>query len=208
QKNVAGISDAQLKKAFDDENRIVPLKDVARINTALSTTVSNVARTEYISKTHQAVLGKLSANAKTKANEVLQQSNKLKSSVANTSREEKNADSTIRICAYHPQANMAKCLIEESKGNIPAAIEAARKATSKSYSSEKENKLKKLGYELKDKDIDWDRPMPQDAMGLGRFKWPDYPMDVEQNKALELEWKMFKLDCEEELAKLKVKQQQ
>src|SRR5437868_549292 len=29
QKNVAGISDAQLKKAFDDENRIVPLKDVA-----------------------------------------------------------------------------------------------------------------------------------------------------------------------------------
>lgn len=43
------------------------------------------------------------------------------------SRAEKYADSTIRIHATHPQANMAKCLIEESKGNIPAAIAAAKK---------------------------------------------------------------------------------
>jgi Tfp pilus assembly protein PilF len=286
QKNVAGISDAQLKKAFDDENRIVPVKDAARINTAMATTLSNADVNAYISKTHVAVLAKLSATTKTKALEILQQANKLRSSVANTAvglwidgkptlalylmgeackadpsnainlnnyaafltmsgaehlalpilvnlnkrypknssvlnnitqawlglgdiaKAEKYADSTIRIYAYHPQANMAKCLIEESKGNIPAAIEAAKKAISKSFSTEKENKLKKLGYELKDKDIDWDRPMPQDPMGLGRFKWPEAPLDVEQNKALELEWKMFKLDCDGELAKLKVKQQQ
>ena len=31
QKNVSGISDAQLKKAFEDENRIVPKKDDKRI---------------------------------------------------------------------------------------------------------------------------------------------------------------------------------
>lgn len=43
-------------------------------------------------------------------------------------RAEKYADSTIRIYAWHPQANMAKCLIKESKGNIPAAIETAEKA--------------------------------------------------------------------------------
>src|SRR5689334_8197756 len=30
QNNVAGVSDAQLKKAYDDENRIVPIKDNAR----------------------------------------------------------------------------------------------------------------------------------------------------------------------------------
>jgi hypothetical protein len=285
-KNVAGVTDAQLKKAYEDENRIVPLKDAARINTALATTLSTTDISAYINKTHLAVLGKLSANAKAKAIEILQQATKLKSSVANTAvglwidgkptialylmgeackadpfnainlnnyaafltmcgaeqlalpilmnlntrypknssilnnitqawlglgdipRAEKYADSTIRIYAYHPQANMAKCLIEESKGNIPAAIEAAKKAISKSYSSEKEKKLKKLGYKLKDKDVDWDRPMPQDPMGLGKFKWPEYPLDVEQNKALELEWKIFKADCEQELAKLKSKQQQ
>lgn len=286
QKNVAGISDDQLKKAFDDENRIVPQKDVARINIALATTLRNADVNAYINKTHTAVLSKLSANAKTKAAEIMLLSTKLKSSIGNTAvglwidgkptlalylmgeackadpsnttnlnnyaafltmsggeqlalpilvnlnmrypknssilnnitqawlglgdipKAEKYADSTIRIYAYHPQANMAKCLIEESKGNIPAAIEAAKKAISTSYSIEKENKLKKLGYELKDKDVDWDRPMPQDAMGLGKYKWPEYPLDVEQNKALELEWKIFKLDCEQELVKLKAKQQQ
>ena len=100
-------------------------------------------------------------------------------------RAEKYADSTIRIYAYHPQANMAKCLIEESKGNIPAAIAAAKKAISKSYSTEKENKLKKLGYDLKSDDINWNRPMPQDALGLAKFTWPEYPLNVEQNKMLE-----------------------
>lgn len=285
QKNMAGISDAQLKKAYDDESRIVPQKDMARINTALATTLNNAELSSYINKTHLAVLAKLSPATKTKATEILQQANRLKSSLANTAaglwidgkptialylmgeackadplnavylnnyaaflsmsgaeqlalpllmnlnkrypknssvlnnitqawlglgdipRAEKYADSTIRIYAYHPQANMAKCLIEESKGNIPAAIEAAKKAISKSYSTEKENKLKKLGYQLKDKDVDWDRPMPKDAMGLGRFKWPEAPLDVEQNKVLEAEWKFFKLDCEQELAKLKAKQQ-
>ena len=37
----------------------------------------------------------------------------------------KYIDSTIRIYAYHPQANFTKCLIEESKGNITGAVEAA-----------------------------------------------------------------------------------
>ncbi|MBK8141448.1 MAG: hypothetical protein IPK57_10805 [Chitinophagaceae bacterium] len=52
-------------------------------------------------------------------------------------RAEKYADSTIRIHATHPQANMAKCLIEESKGNIPAAIAAAKKASVKPIAMKK-----------------------------------------------------------------------
>ena len=209
QKNVSGISDAQLKKAYEDENRIVPQKDAARINTALSVTLSNAEISAYINKTHQSVLSKLSATAKSKGAEIFQQILILKSSVANTAvglwmdgkptlalylmgeackadpantnnlnnyasfltmcgaeqialpilnnlnkrypknssilnnitqawlglgdipRAEKYADSTIRIYASHPQANMAKCLIEESKGNIPAAIEAAKKSITK-----------------------------------------------------------------------------
>ena len=284
-KTVLGVSDAQLKKAFDDENRIVPLKDIARINTVLANSVSTAQMSEYIKKTHTSILNKLSANTKVTGAEIYQQITRLNKSAANTAvglwmdgkptlalymmveackanpadavslnnyasfltmcgaeqlalpilnnlnkrypknssilnnitqawlglgdieKANKYADSTIRVYAYHPQANMAKCVIEESKGNIPAAIEAAKKSISKAYSQEKEDKLKKLGYDLKPDDINWDRPMPQDAMGLGKFSWPDYPLDVEQNKLLLKEWNDFKNECQEKITELKIKQQ-
>ena len=284
QKNVSGISDVQLKKTYENENRIVPQKDAARINTALSVTLSNAEMNVYITKTQQAVMLILSPATKTKGAEIYQQVTSSKKSVANTAvglwmdgkptlalylmgeacktdpanttnlnnyavfltmcgaqqmalpilnnlnkrypknssilnniaqawlglgdipRAEKYADSCIRIYAAHPQANMAKCLIEESKGNIPAAITAARNSILKAYSNEKENKLKKLGYELKSDDLNWDRPMPQDALGLGKFTWPEYPLDVERNKLAELEWKNFKEECAQKIDELKVKQ--
>lgn len=285
QKSMSGITDAQLKKAYEDDSRIVPQKDVARINAALAITLTSAGMSAYITKTHQAVLTKLSSVTKAKGLEIYIQIINLKKSVANTAvglwmdgkptlalymmgeackadpanalnlnnyaafltmcgaeqvalpilnnlnklypknssilnnltqawlglgdieRAGKYADSTIRIYAYHPQANMAKCLIEESKGNIPAAIEAAKKSISKAYSNEKENKLKKLGYDIKANDINWDRPMPQDALGLGKFTWPEFPLDVEQNKPLEKEWEIFKNECQQKIAELKIKEQ-
>ncbi|MHB1105679.1 MAG: tetratricopeptide repeat protein [Lutibacter sp.] len=285
QKNLSGVTDAQLKKAYEDENRIVPQKDAARISTALAVTLSNGEMNAFINKTHLAVLEKLSANTKTKSTEIMQQVIKQKSSIANTAiglwidgkptlalylmgeackaepanaihlnnyasfltmcgaeqlalpilnnldkrypnnssiinnisqawlglgdlqRAEEFADKAIRIYAYHPQANMAKCLIEESKGNIPAAIAAAKKSINQSYSNEKENKLGKLGYDLKSDDLNWDRPMPQDALGLGKFSWPEYPLDVEQNKMLEKEWNDFKKECQQKINELKIKQE-
>jgi hypothetical protein len=284
-KSIASVSDAQLKKAYEDDNRIVPQKDVARINSVLAIKLSNSEMNAYIDKTHQAVLSKLSSSAKSKGEEILQQILKLRSSVANTAvglwmdgkptlalyimgeackadpantnnlnnyasfltmcgaeqmalsilnnlnnrhpqnssilnniaqawlglgdipRAEKYADSAIRIYAYHPQANMAKCLIEESKGNIPAAVAAAKKSISKAYSNEKENKLKELGYDVKSDDINWDPPMPQDALGLGKFTWPEYPLNVDENKLLESEWRKFKDDCQEKINELKIKQE-
>lgn len=284
-KNVAGVTDAQIKKAYDDENRIVPLKDMARINKALSVRVSNAEMSSYINKTQQAVLLKLSSAAKTKGAEIYQQVIKLEASVANTAvglwidgkptlalylmgevckadpentndlnnyasfltmcgaeqmalpilinlnkrypqnstlfnniaqawlglgdieKAEKYADSAIRIYAYHPQANMAKCLIEESKGNIPAAIAAAKRATREAYSNEKESKLKKLGYDLKSEDLNWDPPLDRDPLGLEKYTWPKYPLDVEDNKLSELEWDDFKNKCQEKLNDLKVKQE-
>jgi hypothetical protein len=67
--------------------------------------------------------------------------------------------------------------------------------------------LKKLGYDLKSDDINWDRPMPQDALGLGKFNWPEYPLDVEQSKPLEKEWNDFKNECQQKINELKTKQQ-
>jgi len=284
QENISGISDEQLQKAFEDENRIVPEKDMARINAALATTLSDGEMSAYINKTHQSVLMQLSPAAKKTGAIIYEQTKSLNKSVANTAvglwmdgkptlalylmgeackadpanainlnnyaaflsmcgaeqlslpvlnnlnkrypdnssisnniaqawlglgdiqRAEEFADKAIRIYAFHPQANMAKCLIEESRGNIPAAIAAAKKSISKAYSTEKADKLKKLGYDLKSDDINWDRPMPQDALGLGKFDWPEYPMDVEQNAMLEKEWKEYKNECQQKIDELTIKQ--
>ncbi len=280
QENVSGISDAQLEQAYEDENRIVPDKDIARINTALATTLSDGEMSAYISKINQSVLMQLSPAAKTTGAIIYEQTKSLNKSVANTAvglwidgeptlalylmgeackadpanainlnnyavflstcgagqlslpilnnlnkrypdnssisnniaqawlglgdiqRAEEFADKAIRIYAFHPQANMAKCLIEESRGNIPAAIAAAKKSISKAYSTEKADKLKKLGYDLKSDDINWDRPMPQDALGLGKFDWPEYPMDVEQSATLEKEWEEYRNECEQKIDEL------
>ena len=284
-KSMAGISDAHLKKAYEDDSRIVPQKDVTKITAALATTLTNSGMIAFIIKTHDAVLNKLPVNDKTLGAQILQQTINQKSSIGNTAvglwidgkptlalylmgeackadpanavyqnnyaafltmcgaqqlalpilnnlnkrypknssilnnitqawlglgdvvRAEKYADSTIRIAAAHPQANMAKCLIEESKGNIAAAIAFAKKSISKAYSKQKEDKLEKLGYKLKSDDINWDRPMPQDVLGLGKFKWPEYPSDVEKNKLAELEWKNFIEECQKKINALQIKQE-
>src|SRR6185503_6020952 len=73
QKNVAGVTDAQLKKAYEDENRIVPQKDAVRINSALAVTLSNAQMSAYVNKTQQAVLLKLSPAAKAKGADIYQQ---------------------------------------------------------------------------------------------------------------------------------------
>ena len=239
QKTVSSISNRQLTNAWEEDNRIVPLKDIARINKAKSVTVSNNEMPTYINKTQQAVLSKLSPYAKDNGIEIAKQVKLQNKSLANSAvglwiagkptlalylmseavnedpsktnnlnnyaafltmcgaeqlalpilnnlnkrhpknssilnnitqawlglgdidRAGKYADSTIRIVANHPQANMAKCLIEESKGNIPAAIAAAKKSISKAFSVEKQNKLEKLGYKLKSEDLNWDRPIRQ-----------------------------------------------
>lgn len=115
---------------------------------------------------------------------------------------EKYLDSAIRIYAYHPQANLTKSMIEESKGNKQGAVEAAKRSIAKAYSPEKENRINKLGYKLKPNDIGWNRRMPADAMGLEKFKWPEYPANVEESILLEPEWDAFKKSCQAEISQL------
>ena len=58
-KNVPKVSDQQMKETVENENRIVPKKDAARINTALSVTLSNAEMSAYVNKVYTAVLLKL-----------------------------------------------------------------------------------------------------------------------------------------------------
>ena len=119
---------------------------------------------------------------------------------------EKYLDSCIRVYATHSQANMTKSLIHESKGDKIHAVEAVRKSIKEGYTMEKENRLKKLGYKLKSDDLDWDKPMPQDPLGLEKFNWPDYPYTVVASERLEKEWRAFIDNCQKEINDLKVKQ--
>ena len=97
---------------------------------------------------------------------------------------EKYLDSAIRIYAYHPQANLTKAAIEESRGNTSNAIEALKKSIKHSYTNEKEEKLSKLGYKLTRADVRLPFKPSADPLGLGRFRQPDYPKSVAELKAL------------------------
>lgn len=105
---------------------------------------------------------------------------------------EKYIDSTIRIYAWHPQANFTKSAILESKGETVKAVEAAKKSIKHGYTTEKEDRLRKLKYKLKPEDLSWDRPMPQDPLGLEKFVWPDYPKSVKESETLKKAWEDFK----------------
>ena len=122
------------------------------------------------------------------------------------SKAEKYLDSAIRIYAYHPQANFTKSMIEESKGNKKGAIDAVKRSLAHSYTMDKESRANKMGYKLKTEDVPWDKPMPQDPLGLEKFKWPEYPVNVEESAILEAEWDAFKKKCQEEIYELEAQQ--
>lgn len=115
-------------------------------------------------------------------------------------------DKAIRLYAYHPQANFTKCLIEECKGNIPAAVEAAKNSIKFGFSQKKADKLEKLGYKLKSEDINWEPPLPHDDLGLAKFKWPSYPKNIVDSELLKSEWEKFKSECDAKISELESQQ--
>lgn len=283
QKTTKNISDAQLKTAWEEDNRIVPVKDAKRI-AAIAPTPSKSALPMYITRVHQAVsdylspqdkkdaeavyqyglskspagmgnaaiglwmgkypllavyiMGKACAGDPADVNNVnnyaamlsmlgaeqlslpiLQQLNAQypgNSTILNNigqawfglgdlDRSSKYLDSAIRIYSYHSQANLTKAKIEESKGNIPAAAEAVRKSIKTAYSMKKEEQLNKYKKPAGHNDIDWPFSMPQDPLGLHRFTWPAYPLDVQFSIKLKDEWDSFRKKCSNEVAVLSAK---
>jgi Flp pilus assembly protein TadD len=281
-KNAAGISDKQLAEAWEDETRVVPKRDVARI-AAISGPVTNARRGAYItsiqSKTTDLlkpeikslcdkiysyirlnsrnsaeagsiaaalwiagkpelslyVMGKVCiddpANTDNISNyaSILTMSggqhlaipllNNLNATYPNNStilnnlgqawfglgeigKAEKYLDSTIRIYAYHPQANLTKAVIEEHRGNIEKAREAVKKSMQHSYSKEKEEKLAKLGHKVTEKDFRLPKRTKADPMNLGSFQAPGFPTSVEECIQAEKEWKDFYIQLENKYSQL------
>ncbi|MBZ5526476.1 MAG: hypothetical protein LAN71_01040 [Acidobacteriia bacterium] len=103
----------------------------------------------------------------------------------------KYLDQASRFFAVHSQANYTEALIEEAKGNKPAAIAAIRNSLRESYSQEREAELQRLGRSLSSEELHAAFHMPQDPLGLHKFMVPRYPHKMEEVKPLEKEWDSF-----------------
>jgi len=113
-----------------------------------------------------------------------------------------NLDKVVKAFAYHPQANYTQCLIQESKGNKTQAIEKMKNSLAYSYSLDKVNKLRKLGYSVKGSDMRMPfRPDP-DPLGLRKFVRPDAPTSYEQELKLSTDWDAFQKQVNEKVMSL------
>ncbi len=109
---------------------------------------------------------------------------------------EKYLDSTIRIYAYHPQANLTKAAIEESRGNVTKAREALKRSIKHSYTNEKEDQLRKLGYQLELEGLKLPFKPGSDPLGLGKFARPGYPISTAELKMIKPLWEKFDQECD------------
>jgi tetratricopeptide (TPR) repeat protein len=116
---------------------------------------------------------------------------------------EKYLDSTLRLYAYHPQANLTKSFIEEEKGNKTEAVTLVKKSILHSYSQEKEERLRKLGHKLTSKDVSLPASQKKDALNLGGSVPPPFPKSVDECIAFAPEWARYRQQLQTQAASLK-----
>lgn len=104
---------------------------------------------------------------------------------------EKYLDSAIALFPFHPQANMAKAAIAESKGNVEKAKDAVKKSMQHAYTQEKEEKLAKLGEKLSHTQYVLPPRRKTDVLNLDGFRSPYFPMSSLGCINAEAEWKSF-----------------
>lgn len=284
QKNMSGVSDAQLKKAWEDENRIVPLKDADRIASISASPLNASSLAAFVTNQHNYTASQLLPASKTLGEKIYAQLkskgldaaaignnaaslwimgriqpaiylmgractddpsnsdnlnnyasmlsmcgaeqkaipilNYLNSKFPKNStllnnlgqawfglgdmqKAEKYLDSTIRIYPFHPQATLTKSFIEENKGNKSEAIALVKKSMSHSYSQEKEERLRKMGYKLNHKDVPLPASANNDPLNLGGFTPPPFPKSVDECISLEASWKEFNASLTDRISPLK-----
>lgn len=108
-----------------------------------------------------------------------------------------NLDKVVKAFAYHPQANYTQCLIEQSKGHTTKAIEKMKNSLAYSFSPNKINMLRKLGYKVKGSDMRIPfRPDPN-PLGLKNFVRPDVPASYADELRLSVDWDAFEKQLSE-----------
>ncbi|MFT3979238.1 MAG: hypothetical protein QM687_02125 [Ferruginibacter sp.] len=100
-------------------------------------------------------------------------------------------EKTVKLFAYHPQANYTQCLIQQSKGNTTKAVEKMKNSLQYSYSLDKVNMLRKLGYKIKGSDFRKPFHPDPDPLGLHNFTRPDVPTSYEEEMRLSATWDAF-----------------
>ena len=282
-KNMSGVSDAQLKKAWEDESRIVPARDATRIATISASPLTNSSVGAFITNQHNFTASRLLPASKTLGEKLYTQLkakglnsaaignnaaglwimgriqpalfimgkvctedisnsdnlnnyasmlsmcgaeqkaipilNYLNSKFPRNStilnnlgqawfglgeigKAEKYLDSVIRIYTYHPQANLTKSFIAESKGNKTEAINLVRNSLQHSYSQEKEERLKKLGHKLTSRDFSLPGKPKPDPLNLGGLNPPPFPKSVEECISLKPVWIEYRQQIDERIARL------
>lgn len=113
---------------------------------------------------------------------------------------EKYLDSVIRMYAFHPQANLTKSFIAESKGNKAEAVSLIKRSMLHSYSQEKEERMRKLGQKLTSKDVTLPKSPKSDPLNLGGSAPPPFPKSVDECIAMEPIWKAYQEQLKEQSA--------
>ncbi len=97
----------------------------------------------------------------------------------------------VKAFAYHPQANYTQCLIEQSKGNTTSAIEKMKNSLAYSFSANKINMLRKLGYKVTANDVHKPFSPDPNPLGLKNFRRPDVPTSYAGELRLKVDWDAF-----------------
>jgi len=278
QKNMAGVTDKQLADAWEDENRLVPLRDATRI-ASIAPSVTDARTKSYIAAIHGKysstldkeisamgdhiyewtkqnnltgykagniaigfwikgkpqtalyIMGKIcmadgdldnlsnyaamlsmmggehlaipllnNLNAKFPKNSTLL--NNLGQAwfgLGEINKAEKYLDSAIRFFGYHSQANFTKSLIQESKNHTADAIRSVRNSIHNNYSQEKDERLRKLGYDLQSDDVHFPFKKDPDPLGFGNFRHPDFPTTAELEVGLKEVWAEYREKLDEKI---------
>ncbi len=156
------------------------------------------------------ILNKLNAKIK-KNSTILNNLGQAWFALGDIDKAEKYLDSTLRIAAAHPQANMTRCLIDQRKGNKAAAIAHARASFKQAYSNDKKDQLQKLGYQPVADDYNYPVPKPAqtpDLLNLSGWAMPSFPRSVAESRALAPVWKQFRSDVDKRLSPLQKQAEQ
>ncbi|MBS1730729.1 MAG: hypothetical protein JSS67_08110 [Bacteroidetes bacterium] len=106
-------------------------------------------------------------------------------------------DKVVKAFAYHPQANYTQCLIQQSRGNTNTAIEKMKNSLAYSFSTDKINMLRKMGYKVKGSDMRIPfRPDPN-PLGLQNFMRPDVPNSYEEELKVKADWDAYQQQISE-----------